>query len=772
MIDKQMIENYEKSLEQRYNAICFDIDGTLTEKNSKNIDKRVIEMLATLLKRKIPLVFITGRGETGLNDLKNDIYIPLKCNFGINNKELSRIYVLTNDGARLFMTTKNNLDDILNTNVYTFPIEQLNELKCINDNIIEKTHQKYLHKLCDIKYSIDKKNNNIINIRIILNKNDEKLISILTDIIKDTIKDNYLNNVCVSRGIYKGKNVIQIGNARKDLAIEQAEKIIGIPQKSMLRIGDCGDIRGNDYTMLNCEQGFSVDKINGSNNCCFPIIDGQGKIIKGIEGTLYLIKKAKIIPTVCLESMSKEDYSHRYARMEEQIVKGVNGHLKKYNDIINKKFHLINGINDIFDEFSGSVKIPMYEWELIENNALKDFWNTRKNNNLCYSLRDDNNYILRGSKTYYYFLANRQSIDKKDFTTSKDVIEWYENYLCFLKNAIFAIKNTENLKKLTNKKMILGLVDNARNIILIIINHRLVSKYSDKNVLLNLNCADNIDFYSLYRLLYLIEEIMYKICFVQNYSINKEIILEILTITYQELYNDYTKTQPLLTEKNYSKEYRAYREIDNFAENYITVKMNNQKNILNKNFAVCGMAYGGIELPILYKIINKSIEDVLLLKFSNSVCGYTNKQLVELRKFNINKYGGLQKIGTINTYDIVLQDDNILTGKTMQLALNTLYDEKYNISNINIVRYPSINRVNQMFINNSAAVDYNLFFDYITGLCFHSPYSWRDENEYDIYEDTLGVFDLNRKKITECLIKNHDFKKTSEVAAYKRRIIR
>lgn len=33
-------------------------------------------------------------------------------------------------------------------------------------------------------------------------------------------------------------------------------------------------------------------------------------------------------------------------------------------------------------------------------------------------------------------------------------------------------------------------------------------------------------------------------------------------------------------------------------------------------------------------------------------------------------------------------------------------------------------------------------------------------------------FDLNRKKIIECLIKNHDFKELSEVAEYKRRIIK
>ena len=39
--------------EQKYNAICFDIDGTLTVKGSKLIDDRAIKMIADLLKRKI-----------------------------------------------------------------------------------------------------------------------------------------------------------------------------------------------------------------------------------------------------------------------------------------------------------------------------------------------------------------------------------------------------------------------------------------------------------------------------------------------------------------------------------------------------------------------------------------------------------------------------------------------------------------------------------------------------------------------------------------------
>ena len=38
------------------------------------------------------------------------------------------------------------------------------------------------------------------------------------------------------------------------------------------------------------------------------------------------------------------------------------------------------------------------------------------------------------------------------------------------------------------------------------------------------------------------------------------------------------------------------------------------------------------------------------------------------------------------------------------------------------------------------------------------------------YEDSLGVFDLNRRKISECLIKNGDYSQNSEIVHIKRMV--
>jgi hypothetical protein len=150
---------------------------------------------------------------------------------------------------------------------------------------------------------------------------------------------------------------------------------------------------------------------------------------------------------------------------------------------------------------------------------------------------------------------------------------------------------------------------------------------------------------------------------------------------------------------------------------------------------------------------------------------------MDLRKFNINDFGGLVNSNFFQNSNLDIFDDNVLTGKTLQLAINSLYDCNIYVKNICIVRYPGINRIDQMFLKNIAAVDFHLFFDYIYGLCYSSPYSWKDNEWIDIdgkvdYKDTMGVFDLNRKKIIECLIKNHDYNEESEVGEYKRRFLK
>lgn len=773
-MSNELYYNFRKSLEQKYNAVCFDIDGTLTVKNSKRIDNRAINMIVELLKKKIPVVFITGRGETGLNDLKNDIYGAIVSSDNIAENDIRRIYVLTNDGARLFFSNNISFEEFLSENVYITTSDELEQLSKM-DSII-----KELNSDCfNVTYSKDLKTGTIINIRMVFNTNNSNIVEKNYETIKEIISSNQFEKIHLTRGFYKDNSVIQIGTTTKDKAIKRVERVIGVPEDSMIRIGDCGDVYGNDYSMLNCKQGYSVDKTSGAVDRCFPIFGENKNIISGVDATLELIKKSKILPTVCLEKADKLDYKFNFAIAEKNIVLGRKKLLNKYNDLINVNFGENDGIDSLFDKASGSVIIPMYEWELVSDSSLKDFWSSKENGHFKYLMRDNKNYLLRGSSTYYYLISNRKSENGKDVTSKKDVMNWHNNYIQFLDNAFNAVLKTDDLNIIINKKLLLGVLDNCRNALLVIMNHKLVSNNLNSNILLDISSTKNKDFFAIYNTLLEIEDSMSNMCFKNGFIINKDFVCNVIKQSKKILTDNLSIEEITKDKQNYSKDYRTYREIDNFGENYTAVSLYQEKRNDNDDFInACGLSYGGIELPIIAKTIDKSrIESLLLLKFNREVSGYSNKQLLDLRNFNINEYGGLINSHLFQNSHLDLFDDNVLTGKTLQLAINSLYDCNIDVKNICIVRYPGTNRIEQMFLDNTAAVDFHLFFDYIYGLCFSSPYSWKDNEWKDkngkvSYEDTLGVFDLNRKKIIECLIKNHDYSEESEVGEYKRRLVR
>lgn len=766
--------NFKKSLEQKYNAICLDIDGTLTAKDSKKIDERAIKMIIELLRKKIPVVFITGRGENGLNDLKLDIYNAIISSSNITENDIKRIFVLTNDGARLFFSNNISFDDFLAQNTYITTNHELMQLIMI-DEIIKNINSNYF----DVTYSRDLKTNAIINIRLVFNAGNIEFVEKFYNEIEKIINNNGFKDIHLTRGVYEDKTIIQIGTATKDKAIKRVEKIIGVPKDSMIRIGDCGDTYGNDYSMLNCKQGYSVDKTSGSNDKCFPVFDENGNVLTGVDATLELIKRAKILPTVCLEKADKQNYKLNFAVAERSIVLGRKKLLNKYNDLININFNENDGMDALFDKSSGSIKIPMYEWEINQSNPLKEFWSFEKNQCFKYLIRDDCNYLLRGSSTYYYFISNRISENGKDITSRNDVLAWHNNYIKFFYDANEALLETKDINSIFNKKLLLGILDNCRNVLLVIMNHKLVHYGVNDNILLDISLKENRTFFDIYDTLLKVEENMSNICFKSKFFIDKDFICSLVTKT-KDLLIDNLRDENLSEEKDdYSKDYRAYREIDNFGENYTAVSLYQEKrNNKNDFINACGLSYGGIELPIIAKIVDKNrVERLLLLKFNKEVSGYSNKQLIDLRKFNINEYGGLVNSNSFQNSNFDLFDDNVLTGKTLQLAINSLYDCNIGVKNICIVRYPGINRIDQMFLNNIAAVDFHLFFDYIYGLCYSSPYSWKDNGWQDEdgvvdYKDSLMVFDLNRKKIVECLIKNHDYRENSEVGNYRRRLLK
>ena len=73
------------------------------------------------------------------------------------------------------------------------------------------------------------------------------------------------------------------------MAVELLADKLEKNEEDIIRIGDQGKRYGNDFQMLNCIQGFSVDEIEPSTLGVLPIIGESGNRILGINATKKIL---------------------------------------------------------------------------------------------------------------------------------------------------------------------------------------------------------------------------------------------------------------------------------------------------------------------------------------------------------------------------------------------------------------------------------------------------------------------------------------------------
>ena len=463
-------ETLERRLNKKYNAVCIGIDETLLETN--DMSDETLESIYKLLMKHISIVLVTGRGESGLKDFNNDLCGQLMKKYNITQERLKNIIGVSHNGEFLFYTSgDNNFFDSCNLLVDEKELEHLRDIESDLDNFFVK-------KLADIELitSVCSAYNQIAAFRILMKDTgqSEKIEQYLKEFI--VLENKRLEaNIRYSIGRYKNEYMFQVDVGDKEKALRKVEQFLGIPENSMLRIGDQGDYKGNDYSILNCEQGFSVDKCSSDVRNCYPICDENGNILKGIDATNYILNNLNVFPTVCLGKPDKQRYKMQLAHAERNIIMGRRSIIENYNRLFNSNLRTIDGFEDVFDKKSGAIVFDDSEWYLTDkNNELKALFDEEIEGKHIYSINTDTSRILRGADTYYYFLANK---DEKKAPSRLNIIEWYKNNMDFFVKAMHILPNYKIKKKPEDIKLLLGIMDNLRNVALINLNASIISGF-------------------------------------------------------------------------------------------------------------------------------------------------------------------------------------------------------------------------------------------------------------------------------------------------------
>ena len=467
------------------------------------------------------------------------------------------------------------------------------------------------------------------------------------------------------------------------------------------------------------------------------------------------------IPKITLHEFDRSFYIKQLAEVERQISSYKNLARFGINETMKKIFNIHGDCFTIFDKRAGGVLFKDWEWELIPNtNKIKELFETKKNGKLVYCLDTDEGKMLRGADTYYYYLTNKQKSQKVNVDM---VYEWTKNNVTFL-NDFLKVLPTINYVDINNRRLLLGILDNVRNISLIMLNTSIVKYSKLQNSIIELSgLTNNEDINKWSKSCGAIEKYIKLLCFTNN--IDETFLNDINDTIYTILKNytaDINKILDNPKSTNLDKSFRSYREIDNFIENYIAIYYAIQKiketkpDILGRKVNFIGATYGGLELPF---IANEILNDEIMMSAIILQSKYKDRNPEEY----ISKPIKAENFDDLNSTFNILGDDNVLTGKTLQAMINLLFSNNIAVDNIAIVRYPSINRVNQMMAEDSA-IDTEKFFNYIQGLVFSSPYTKIKENNSGLYLDELGIFNKDRRRLLEYLYKNGIYADKSEVA--------
>lgn len=563
----------------------------------------------------------------------------------------------------------------------------------------------------------------------------------------------------------------QIGVTDNATSVDLAEYVLGVPKNCMVRICDEGRKYGNDYEILNVSQAFSTGSISDEPFACFPVIDENGNKLIGLAATKYLLDNLDIRPSVCLDKADPDRQKHLLAMAEKNIKQTSNEFKKNKNLIYSSQFGVNDGLYDVYDSDTGGVKFYDYEWDLIDDaNPFKELFE-KKNSSGQYVNKIESNdaTILRGPDSYYYFLS--KCVREKEIS-SEDLKIWRDNTVSELNDFLNALKMAVHDNSI-NRRFKLAIMDNLRNLSLIMLNVKMVEKFNGTNVhILFDTYKEDTQINKWVEICENVFDGMGKLTTVGNTEELDDKIVETICNIKKIYSNDVNISIDRADSSLNAKAYRNYREIDCYGENRLTLeyaieKIKEEKPSLNeKDVSFNGMVYGGMELPFIAKEILGKQNNVILGEIMHAG-NYTTRHsqtIKDLEKEMFTIYGDSS---TLKGHNIVM-DDNVLTGKTLQIALNGMFNNDIFVNDVIAVRYPPINRISQMFENNHGAIDTTHFFTYIKGLIIPSPYAKlgysATKNSLGIqYKDEFNVFDVKKRKICEYIYKTGNYSHGSKV---------
>jgi len=768
----------EAALTRIYRAVAFDIDGTLTKPRSDKIDPKTAIAIGRLLQRGVPVLLTTGRGRNSCRKAAEQIRDTSR----LSNWYMRRLQCITDNGCYLLQTPIDKPKDLLY--LEKLWVDEQPDLIDLAEKLRAELATYPEARPPEMEMEIDRYAIRMTFSRHGMRNKLEKVVRRLAKLLPP-------GKVFITQGRHAGRFCLDLAVTHKQAALDKLLKVMDIFPDTVLRLGDHGNSRGNDYHLLASASGFSVGTLSLNLLQCYPVLAAETfQQLKGSAATDKLLSEIRIFAPLSIDvkrdtfadSTELEKINHdtfaelreferialtRSRQEKETVTQRVRVRLRYMLEDPQPaaELHYLD-LSDIFDDQSGGVRFREWELERLhpykEISELFNLPSAKKKEKLGWCMYTDTGILMRGPR--YYF---------GETDTKKGA--FFER---FLNNARGFVRRAIETTKLLGKveadlfqfKVVLAIQDNIRNILLQLLHVFFVVEGAQAKP-----CWERTRSFFL-KLVAAHSEIQYK------FLLNPDAEWATVLPAYSNLLcriEDYLSLVPGdLASEFLSKEPKQkifkWRECDNFLQNVAAVQLGlhelrQQPEIREARcLLIIGLVHGGIELPGIALAIArargfKATCGLLALSlYSDKLSGVrvraemragTQEYVRLLAKNRPLCMLGPQSPQVENAITIVM-DDNCTTCLTVEVARDVLVTLGADVAGAAVVRFAGMNRHARMG-KSGYVPDPKVLFSFIRGLVAPSPQMRiGPDSEDSSTGNPTKAFDKGRQRIERYLKRN------------------
>lgn len=254
----EVLENYRANFSKPYNALALDYDGTLVSlfNRTGKLSRAIVSSIGNFLNNEIPIVIISGRGESLLR-LRRQL-----CKF-----ELGTLFLAMHNGAEIVDAKSGGL--IRREKQIGFSLNRAFERLSQNPHIMQGT-VKITQKPYFIQMQV--KERSMLQL--------DELCRWASTVLSPGL---VVRSSGYAVDIYPRSRM-------KDYCLPLLNEHLEM-RVNFIRIGDQGHELGNDFELLNRRGGFSVGTVSADRRSCFPVVDEAGNRLLGVKGSIHLLNR-------------------------------------------------------------------------------------------------------------------------------------------------------------------------------------------------------------------------------------------------------------------------------------------------------------------------------------------------------------------------------------------------------------------------------------------------------------------------------------------------